>query len=158
MITKVTPSELRTLVGKQMEPSEWFRVDQERINEFADATLDHQFIHVDPERAAKTPFGATIAHGFLTLSLMGHLCRASGFVVEGMLMGVNYGLNRVRFMSPVTVGSEIRALRTVKAVENRQPGQYLFTYDVTVEIKGGSKPAMVAEWLSLIVTQPPPAP
>jgi acyl dehydratase len=151
MITQVKASELATLVGKSLEPSEWFRVDQARINAFADTTLDHQFIHIDPERAAKTPFGTTVAHGFLTLSLLSHLCKGSGFAVEGALMSVNYGLNKVRFVSPVAVGSEIRALRTVKSVEPRSRGQHLLTSDVTVEIKGKPKPAMTAEWLSLLV-------
>jgi acyl dehydratase len=151
MTWQVKASELGTLVGKTFEPSGWFLLDQARVNAFADATLDHQFIHVDPERAAKTPFGTTVAHGFLTLSLLGHLCKSSGFAVEGALMSVNYGLNRVRFMSPVAVGSEIRAVRTVKAVEPRARGQYLLTADITVEIKGKTKPAMTAEWLSLFV-------
>jgi acyl dehydratase len=151
MNQKVKASELGTLVGKTLEPSEWFLVDQARIDAFADATLDHQFIHVDRERAAKTPFGTTVAHGFLTLSLLSHLSKGSGLAVEGALMSVNYGLNRVRFVSPVPSGSEIRAIRTVKAVESRPRGQYLLTYDVTVEIKGKTKPAMTAEWLGLIV-------
>jgi acyl dehydratase len=151
MISQLRASELETLVGRPLEPSAWFLVDQARIDAFADATLDHQFIHVDRERAAKTPFGSTVAHGFLTLSLLSHLCKSSGFVVEGALMSVNYGLNRVRFVSPVTVGSEIRAVRTVKAIERRPAGQYLLTSDVTVEIKGKAKPAMIAEWLALIV-------
>src|SRR5215472_16572072 len=123
MVSHLKASELGTLVGRTLEPSEWFRVDQSRIDSFADATLDHQFIHVDRERAAKTPFGSTVAHGFLTLSLLSHLCKSSGFVVEGALMSVNYGLNRVRFVTPVAVGSEIRAIRTVKAVEPRPRAQ-----------------------------------
>jgi acyl dehydratase len=148
-------SELETLIGKPLEPSAWFLVDQARINAFADATLDHQFIHVDPERAAKTPFGTTVAHGFLTLSLLSHLAKSSGLVVEGMRMSVNYGLNRVRFVSPVPVGSEIRSLRTLKSVERRPQGHYLLTSDVTVEIKGQTKPAMIAEWLSLLFVPDP---
>jgi acyl dehydratase len=151
MVSHLKASELGTLVGRILEPSEWFLVDQSRIDSFADATLDHQFIHVDPDRAAKTPFGTTVAHGFLTLSLLSHLCKSSGFVVEGALMSVNYGLNRVRFVSPVAVGSEIRAVRTVKGVEPRPRGQYLLTSEVTVEIRGKSKPAMIAEWLALLV-------
>jgi acyl dehydratase len=151
MIWQLKASELETLVGRTLEPSAWFLVDQARIGAFADATLDHQFIHIDRERAAKAPFGTTIAHGFLTLSLLSHLCKSSGFLVEGALMSVNYGLNRVRFVSPVTVGSEIRALRTMKAVERRPNGQCLLTSDITVEIKGKTKPAMIAEWLALLV-------
>ena len=151
MTAKLKPSELGTIVGRPLEPGQWFLVDQERIDAFANATLDRQFIHVDPERAAKMPFGSTVAHGFLTLSLLSHLCKGAGFVVEGALMGVNYGFNRVRFVSPVAVGSEIRAVRTVKAVEPRPRGQYLLTSDVTVEIKGKDKPALVAEWLAMIV-------
>jgi acyl dehydratase len=151
MIWQLKASELETIVGKTMDPSAWFLVDQARVDAFADATIDHQFIHVDPERAAKSPFGTTIAHGFLTLSLLSHLCKSSGFQVEGALMSVNYGFNRVRFVSPVTVGSEIRALRTIKAVDRRPHEQYLVTSDITVEIKGKTKPAMIAEWLALLV-------
>jgi acyl dehydratase len=154
MIWQLKASELETVVGRTLEPSAWFLVDQARIDAFADATLDHQFIHVDPERAAKAPFGTTIAHGFLTLSLLSHLCKSSGFLVEGALMSVNYGLNRVRFVSPLAVGSEIRALRTIKAVERRPGGQCLLTSDITVEIKGKTKPAMIAEWLTLLVFPP----
>ena len=151
MTLHLKATELETLIGKPLEPSPWFLVDQARINAFADATLDHQFIHVDPERAAKTPFGTTVAHGFLTLSLLSHLSKSSALLVEGLLMSVNYGCNRVRFVSPVPVGSEIRALRTIKTVERRPRGQYLLTSDVTVEIKGNPKPALIAEWLSLLV-------
>jgi acyl dehydratase len=148
---KITASQLATLVDKPFAPSEWFRIDQQRIDVFADATLDHQFIHVDPARAAKTPFGATVAHGYLMLSLLPHLTSQPDFSIEGELMTVNYGLNKVRFVNPVKVNSEVRAVRTIRAAEERQPGQWLITTEVTVEIKGASKPALVAETLGLIV-------
>jgi acyl dehydratase len=139
--------ELRKLVGQEVASSEWLEVTQQRINEFADATDDHQWIHIDVERAkTETPFKSTIAHGFLTLSLLPHLA-ASAFSVRGdFKMGINYGLNRLRFVSPVPSGSEVRALFNLAAVED-VPGGFQITWSVTVETKGGQKPALAAEWL-----------
>ncbi len=140
-------------VGKDLGPSEWFTVDQQRVNDFADVTLDHQYIHVDPAAAAQTPFGGTIVHGFLTMSLLVHLVSGLTVAPENMVMGLNYGFNKLRFLSPVPVGSEIRAHMKVADITERSQGQYLLTYDVSVEIKGEDKPALVAEWLNLVITK-----
>ncbi|HKQ07597.1 MAG TPA: MaoC family dehydratase [Blastocatellia bacterium] len=140
--------ELKTLVGEEIGASDWFEVTQARINAFADATEDHQWIHIDAERAkTDSPFGGTIAHGFLTLSLLPHLA-AQAYRVQGSIkMGINYGLNRLRFVSPVPSGSRVRARFTLQAVEDVAGGAQL-TVAVTVEIEGGQKPALVAEWLT----------
>jgi len=139
--------ELKTLIGKEVAASDWLEVTQSRINDFADATEDHQWIHIDVERAkADSPFHSTIAHGFLTLSMLPHLA-AQAFKVEGdFKMGINYGLNRLRFVSPVPAGSRVRARFTLQQVEDVAGGVQL-TWSVTCEIEGGAKPALVAEWL-----------
>jgi acyl dehydratase len=129
--------------------SDWLVVNQIMIDRFADATLDHQFIHVDPARAAETPFGGTIAHGFLTLSLLSHL--AASIVrpaLPPLKMGVNYGLDRVRFVHPVRSGSRVRAASTLAAIEEKEPGVFQQTLDIAVEIEGAEKPALIATWLS----------
>ncbi|HEV8483131.1 MAG TPA: MaoC family dehydratase [Blastocatellia bacterium] len=139
--------ELRTLVGQEVGVSDLFDVTQTHIDKFADATEDHQWIHVNPERArTESPFGATIAHGFLTLSLLPHLAAQAVKVQGNFKMGINYGLNRLRFVSPVPAGSRIRARFTLQAVEN-VPGGFQITWSVLVETEGGSKPSLVAEWL-----------
>jgi acyl dehydratase len=141
-------------VGKDEGAGEWFTVDQARINQFADVTLDHQFIHVDPERAKATPFGTTIAHGFLTLSLLTHLDtsvpKGDPARYAGVVMGVNYGFEKVRFMSPVKVGSRIRARSVLAKVELKEPWIQT-TRTMTVEIEGEPKPAMVADWITRIM-------
>ena len=139
--------ELKTLVGEEIGASDWFEVTQSRINAFADATEDHQWIHLDSERArTDSPFGSTIAHGFLSLSLLPHLA-AQAYRVQGdFKMGINYGLNRLRFVSPVPSGSRVRARFTLQSVED-VPGGSQLTVVATVEIEGGQKPALVAEWL-----------
>jgi acyl dehydratase len=139
--------ELKTLVGEEVGVSDWFEVAQSRINAFADATEDHQWIHLDTERAkTDSPFGSTIAHGFLSLSLLPHLA-AQAYRVQGdFKMGINYGLNRLRFVSPVPSGSRVRARFTLQSVED-VPGGSQLTVVATVEIEGGQKPALVAEWL-----------
>ncbi len=149
MSATVTRQELTSLVGTRLGVSDWLLVDQERVNAFADVTLDHQFIHVDPERARATPFGGTIAHGFLTLSLLVPLCLPFIPVPENRELVVNYGFDKIRFVAPVRVGKRIRAVGTLAAVEERKPGQLILRVDVTVEIEGEEKPALVAEWLSL---------
>lgn len=151
MATTVSTAALSTLPGKVLEASPWFRVEQEQINTFADTTLDHQFIHVDPERAAQTPFGAPIAHGFLSLSMLSHFAKSFGVTLEGVQMGINYGFDKVRFLNPVTVNSEIRGVAEVMEVAEKNPGQFMIKYKVTVEIKGSDKPALMAEWLTLQV-------
>ncbi|MFB9356276.1 MaoC family dehydratase [Sneathiella chinensis] len=135
--------------GAVYGPGEWFKVDQGRINAFADATDDHQFIHVDPEAAKDTPFGGTIAHGFLTLSLLAYLVPKITPVPENKKMGVNYGLNKLRFLQPVAEGSEIRMTAKVLDVAEKRPGQVLVNTEVTVEIKGQETPALIAEWLGM---------
>jgi acyl dehydratase len=139
--------ELRSLIGQEVGASERFEITQERINAFADATEDHQWIHIDTERVkTDSPFKATIAHGFLTLSLLPHLA-SEAFTVRGdFKMGINYGLNRLRFVSPVTVGSRVRARFTLQAVEDVKGGIQV-TWAVTVEAEGAQKPSLVAEWL-----------
>ncbi len=139
-------SDLQPLVGQVIGESDWVTIDQPRINLFADATGDHQWIHIDPERAAKGPFGTTIAHGFLTLSLLPELT-AKAFQVKDTRMGVNYGLNRVRFPAPVPVDSRLRAVCKLLAWEPIDGGVQI-TSEVTIEREGSAKPVCVAESLS----------
>jgi len=143
--------ELQATVGQPRESTEWMRITQDMINAFADASFDHQFIHVDPERAKQTPFGTTVAHGFLTLSLLSHLLQPLVLMPKNVLMGINYGLNKVRFPTPVPVDSEIRASATLLSVTEPQPGRLLLTQEVIVHIKGQPKPALVAESLAMFV-------
>ena len=140
------------MAGWQAPPSEFLAVEQDRINVFGDVTEDHQFIHTDPERAAKTPFGGTVAHGFLTLSLLPRLMREHSVVPEKLLMAVNYGLNKVRFLQPVRAGSRVRAHTKIKDVQEKDAGRVLVTVEVSVEIEGEKKPALIAEMLALYVT------
>ncbi|MDF1820654.1 MAG: MaoC family dehydratase [Alcanivoracaceae bacterium] len=145
----VEPSELKSWEGKELGASDWFEIDQDRINAFADATLDHQFIHVDPEKAKATPFGSTIAHGYLTVSLLPYLQTsiADFLLPKGMKMGMNYGFDKLRFMAPVKVGKRVRAVATLLDATEKKPGQWLMKYQFTVEIEGEDKPAVIAEWL-----------
>jgi len=145
-----TIDELRALVGTELGVGPWVEITQGRVNAFADVTGDDQFIHVDPERAAKTPFGGTIAHGYLTLSLLPLLSRdRDGVQVDlKQKMIVNYGLNRVRFVAPVKVGARIRLRTTLQALDEVGPDAYQLTYGQTVEIEGGERPALVAESLT----------
>ena len=145
----VNPSKLLDMVGSEIGVSEWITIDQDRINTFADVTEDHQFIHIDPDAAAKTPFGGTIAHGFLTMSLLSQFSEQTGIVLEGIKMGVNYGFDKMRFLAPVPSGSKVRGRFTLKDAEEKRPGQFLITYTVTVEIEGGDKPALIADWLAM---------
>ncbi len=147
--------ELESSIGQETGRSGWFTVDQERIDTFADATMDHQWIHVDPESAAQGPFGSTIAHGFLTQSLLSYLTLESMLLPEGAAMYINYGSNKVRFLNPVKVDSRVRAISVLKEVAEKKPGQILITNAVTVEIEGAEKPALVAELLTLAVMGPP---
>ena len=150
--TCVKPTQISEWVGKETGISEWITVDQERINQFADVTDDHQPIHIDQEIASKTPFGGTIAHGFLTLSLLSQFAVSGGaLMVEGISMGVNYGFDKVRFMSPVKSGKRVRGRFTLMDAKERLPGQWSFRYAVKVEIEGETKPALMAEWINLAV-------
>jgi acyl dehydratase len=143
-------------VGDDEGVGDWFEITQDQINQFADVTHDHQFIHVDPERARATPFGTTIAHGFLTLSMLTHLSQGASSApanpakYEGMLMGINYGFNKVRFVNPVKVGSRIRA-RGVTTNAELKGNAIDITRNFTVEIEGEDKPALVAEWVTRVV-------
>ena len=147
----VTVDDMKNSVGTE-RVSDWVEVTQAMIDKFADATGDHQFIHIDPARAAQTPFGGTIAHGFLTLSLMPLLASKvpDAPQLEGVKMGVNYGGNKVRFLTPVRSGSKVRGRFKTLAFEEKRPGQYQQTNEFTVEIEGAPKPAMIAEWISQI--------
>ena len=145
----VPVTELSQYVGKELGHSEWVKIDQQRINLFAEATGDFQFIHVDPEKAAKTPFGGTIAHGFLTLSLIPKLIEDILVLPQGLKMVVNYGLDSVRFIQPVKVDSQVRLKVDLAEVVEKKPGQWLLKAIATLEIDGEEKPAYIAESLSL---------
>lgn len=145
----VPVTELSQYVGKELGHSEWVKIDQQRINLFAEATGDFQFIHVDPEKAAKTPFGGTIAHGFLTLSLIPKLIEDILVLPQGLKMVVNYGLDSVRFIQPVKVDSRVRLKVKLGEVMEKKPGQWLLKAIATLEIEGEEKPAYIAESLSL---------
>jgi len=150
----ITIKEFAALAGKTLGQSDWMLIDQARINAFADVTEDHQFIHVDPARAkAETPFGGTIAHGFLTLSLLSHLGSQVFPAIKGREMTINYGLNKVRFLHPVPVNARIRvSIRLLEAIE-KQPGRYMCSFESTVEIEGIDTPALVAEQVMLHVIE-----
>ncbi len=148
MLECVSLEELKRRVGCPLGVSGWLAVDQDRINRFADCTGDHQWIHVDPEMAAKGPFGRTIAHGFLVLSLIPYFSFEHGVVPEGATMAINYGLNKVRFVSPVPVGSRIRDVMTLTGVEDKG-GRVLVTTTHSIELEGEAKPACVAETLAM---------
>ena len=145
----VPVAELKDYVGKELGRSQWLTIDQERINLFAEATGDFQFIHVDPVKAAQTPFGSTIAHGFLSLSLIPKLMEDIFIVPEGAKMVVNYGLDSVRFIQPVKVDSRVRLKVDMNEVTEKKPGQWLLKVIATLEIEGSDKPAYIAESLSL---------
>ena len=145
----VPVAELKNYVGKELGHSDWVTIDQQRINQFAECTGDHQFIHVDPERARQTPFGSTIAHGFLSLSLIPQLIDGLLVQPEGAKMVVNYGRDSVRFIQPVKVDSRVRLAVKVIDVNEKNPGQWLIKALCTLEIEGQQKPAYIAESLSL---------
>ena len=143
---------IRARIGEEVGVSGWLTVDQSRIDAFADATEDRQFIHVDPDAAAQTPFGGTIAHGFLTLSLLSRMAAEAMLLPEGMTMAVNYGFDRVRFLAPVRSHKKVRGRFTLDSIEEKALGQLLARHHVTVEIEDEDKPALTAQWLTLIVT------
>ena len=145
-------TEIKNRIGSEVGVSSWITLDQARIEQFAAATEDRQFIHVDSDAAAQTPFGGTIAHGFLTLSLLSRMGAEAMLVPDGMKMAVNYGLDRVRFLAPVRSGKRIRGRFTLDSVDEKGPGQVLLRHTVTVDIEGEEKPALSAVWLTLIVT------
>ena len=153
MSETIRAADLSSLVGQDQEPSSWLEITQQRVNEFADATNDHQFIHVDPEKASKTPFRGPIAHGFLTLSLLPFLMAEKSRKIDGLVMGINYGSDKVRFLQPVRVGSRIRAFQKVLDVTEKGPGQWLLKTLVTVEVEHQEKPALSAEFLSMMIVR-----
>ena len=145
----MTPQELQAKTGEVLGVSDWLEVSQERINKFADATGDHQFIHINEEMAKMTPFGGTIAHGFLSLSLLPVLMAKSTCPrIEGVKMGVNYGGNKTRFLAPVRVGKRVRGHFKLLELAEKRPGQWQQTIEYTLEIEGEDKPALMAEWIT----------
>jgi len=157
-MTGLTLASMTERIGTEAV-SDWVEVTQAMIDAFADATGDHQFIHVDPARAAQTPFGSTVAHGFLTLSLMPLLSARTPDLprLEGATMGVNYGGNRVRFVTPVRSGARVRGRFRLLSFEEKRPGQFQQATEFTVEIEGEAKPALAAEWISQVFAPPSPS-
>ncbi|MGU3575881.1 MaoC family dehydratase [Brucellaceae bacterium C25G] len=151
----ITLDQVREAIGTEIGCSEWRVVTQSMIDQFADATDDHQFIHVDPVKAAETPFGGTIAHGFLTLSLLSTLAYEALPMIEGATMGINYGFDKVRFMTPVKSGARVRARFKLADADIRPSGRVVNHYDVTLEVEGSIKPALTATWLTIAVVTPP---
>ena len=145
------PATLAGRVGTEVGVSRWITVDQARIDAFAEITEDRQFIHIDPVAAASSPFGGTIAHGFLTLSLLSAMTYDAVPPLEGVVMGVNYGFDKVRFLAPVPAGSRVRGRFTLASAEDKGGGRWLLKHAVTVEIEGSDKPALIAEWLGMQV-------
>ena len=152
MSVRVVPKEeMVNAAGTKFEPGPWVTLDQERINSFADCTEDHQFIHIDEEAAKQTPFGGTIAHGFLTLSMLVKMCEGNGLMPENVVMGINYGFDKVRFLTPVRAGKRVRAHVEVLDIQQKDDNRFLIKQGVSVEIEGEDNPALVAEWLSMVV-------
>lgn len=145
------PSDLQSLIGQEVGVSRWIEIDQVRIDAFAKITEDEQFIHVDPEAAKATPFGGTIAHGFLTLSLASAMSYDAVKPLEGVVMGVNYGFDKLRFLAPVPAGSKVRGRFRLLSAEDKGGGRWLLKHELTVEIEGSEKPALIAEWLGMQV-------
>jgi acyl dehydratase len=145
-------AEIKARIGTEVGVSDWILVDQAAIDGFADVTGDHQFIHVDPAAAAQTPFGGTIAHGFLTLSLLSQMAAGVMLIPPTIRMGVNYGFEKVRFIAPVRSGKRVRGRFTLASAAEKRPGQWQFLHQVTVEIEGEDKPALTADWIGLIFT------
>ncbi|MEM8499413.1 MAG: MaoC family dehydratase [Pseudomonadota bacterium] len=150
--TFVDKEQMVDQVGQKSEPSPWITIDQDRINTFADCTEDHQYIHIDEEKAAETPFGGTIAHGFLTLSMLVKLSEEIGIAPSNTVMGLNYGFDKIRFLAPVRAGKRIRAHAELIKVDRKDENRFLSTQKITVEIEGEETPALVAEWLGMAIT------
>ena len=151
-VTVVPKEKMTSMAGTKFEPGAWITIDQARINAFADCTEDHQYIHIDEERAAQTPFGGTIAHGFLTLSMLVKMMEGVGVMPENVVMGINYGFDKIRFLAPVRAGKRVRVHAEVISVEQKDDNRFLVKQGISVEIEGGETPALVAEWLSMVVT------
>lgn len=151
--SNISIEDFKNSEGSELGPSDWLLIDQERINRFADATEDHQFIHVDPQKAAATPFGSTIAHGFLSLSLLPYFLSQIMPIPDGIVMGINYGTEKVRFSQPVHVNSRVRAKAKIEKVSARSGGQFMVRTRVTLEIENRRRPAVIAHILSLYVVE-----
>jgi acyl dehydratase len=149
MATTINATNLPDYVGKTVGTSSWFTITQAQINTFGDATHDHQFIHVDPIKAKDSPFGGTIAHGFLSLSLLSAISYEAGLQLENMTMGLNYGFEKIRFLQAVKVNSKVRGKMSLTEFTEKRPGQFLFNWLVEVEIEGETKPALTAQWLTM---------
>jgi acyl dehydratase len=147
----VPKEEMLKQKGVTFPPGPWLTIDQSRINQFADCTGDHQFIHVDEEKAAQTPFGGTIAHGFLTLSMLVKMSEEHGVFPENLVMGINYGFDKVRFLAPVRAGKRVRVHTEILDVTQKDDNRFLIKSAVSVEIENEDTPALVAEWLSMVV-------
>lgn len=152
-VSPTAAADIPGLIGHEVGVSRWIVVDQARIDAFAEITEDRQFIHVDPEAAKHTPFGGTIAHGFLTLSLLSAMTYDAVAPLQGVVMGVNYGFDKVRFLQPVAAGSKIRGRFVLLSADDKGGGRWLLKHQVTVEIDGQDKPALVAEWLGMQMVQ-----
>lgn len=151
---KIVPKdELEDYVGREFGPTDWVEMTQDKINQFADVTQDHQFIHVDEEAAKQTPFGGTVAHGFFTLSLLAYFQGQANVIPQGIAMAVNYGLNKVRFLKPVRSGKRVRGHIMPLSFEEKEGNRILGTYEVSVEIEGEDKPALIAETLAMFYLQ-----
>ncbi|MEZ5568735.1 MAG: MaoC family dehydratase [Halioglobus sp.] len=152
MAVKVVPKDqLLDAIGTRFEPGEWFQIEQDRINTFADCTEDHQFIHIDEEAAKNTPFGGTIAHGFLTLSMLTKLVEGNGIFPENVVMGLNYGFDKVRFLAPVRAGKRVRAHIEIADITRKDDNRFLVKQAISVEIEGEETPALIAEWLTMVI-------
>lgn len=151
MTTTINANTLNDYIGKESGVSKWFTISQAQIDMFADATHDHQFIHVDTEKAKQTPFGTTIAHGFLSLSLLSAIAYDASINLENTIMGLNYGFDKIRFLQPVKVNSRVRGRMTLSKVIEKRPGEFLFSWDVIVEIESEEKPALSAQWLTMAI-------
>ena len=144
---------MKETIGADTGTSDWLLIDQGRIDAFADCTDDRQFIHVDPERAAKTRFGSTIAHGFLSLSMLSYFAESVICIFENSVMGINYGFDKVRFLAPVKVNKRIRAHARLLDVQEKKPDHFLSKHEITIEIEGETTPALMAEWLTMAITK-----
>ncbi|MFV0478433.1 MAG: MaoC family dehydratase [Parahaliea sp.] len=151
-LTVIPISAMLDQKGRKFEPGPWVMIDQARIDAFADCTEDHQFIHIDQERAAQTPFGGTISHGLLTLSMLVKMCEDTGIVPENLVMGINYGFNKVRFLAPVKAGRRVRAHVEIVDVQQKETGRFLVTQNISVEIEDEDTPALIAQWMGMSVT------
>ena len=152
MSQALTLEEFKSWEGRELSPTDWFVVGQDRINQFAECTNDHQYIHVDPERMKDSSFGSTIAHGFLSLSLLAGYGPSDGPALQDVVMSINYGLDRVRFINPVRVNSKVRFLTKIISITEKSPGRVIVKTEKTLEIDGEEKPALVAECLGMLVT------